>query len=65
MRPTLALVGLFQLAACGPTMVVLRDPATGQVAQCRGDPWAWDPAGDTAACARGYVAAGYVKMGSN
>ena len=28
------------LTACGPTMVVLKNPANGEVAQCKGDAWA-------------------------
>ena len=53
------------LAGCDPAVVVLSNLATGQVAQCKGDPQAWDPAGDTATCAREYVAAGYRPDSSN
>lgn len=51
------------LAGCGPTTIVLRDPTTGQMAQCHGDPWGWNPPGEAADCAKGYQAAGYVRVG--
>lgn len=61
--PLLALLSALIIAGCGPTMIVMRNPATGQVAQCKGDPWDWNPAAEAATCARGYEAAGYVRSG--
>lgn len=61
----LALAALLSLASCGPTMVVLHNPATGQTAQCQADPWLnWNPYAATEACAKGYEAAGYKRMGA-
>ena len=59
----LILVGVLMLAGCGPALVVLRDPHTGTMAQCQGDPWGWNPYAATEACAKGYEAAGYMRMG--
>lgn len=65
MRRALLLLGaLLGLAGCGPTQVVLRDPKTGEMAQCKGDPWAnWNPYAATEACAKGYEAAGWKRTG--
>jgi hypothetical protein len=52
------------LAGCGPTVVVLRNPANGEVAQCKGDALAnWNPYAATEACAKGYEAAGWKRTG--
>jgi hypothetical protein len=59
------LVGLVMLGGCGPTMVVMNNPTTGQTAQCQADPWLnWNPYAATEACAKGYEAAGYKRVGS-
>jgi hypothetical protein len=56
---------LGSLAGCGPTMVVLHNPATGAMAQCQADPWLnWNPYAATEACAKGYEAAGYKRTGT-
>ena len=61
----MALTGAALLAGCGPTMVVLKNPQNGEMAQCKGDPWAnWNPYAATEACAKGYEAAGWQRMGS-
>ena len=50
------------LAACAPTQIELRDPRTGQTAQCQGDARSrWNPEA-TETCARGYEAAGWERM---
>lgn len=63
--PAIGFVCAMALAGCGPTMVVLKNPATGEVAQCKGDAWAnWNPYAATEACAKGYEASGWQRMGS-
>lgn len=57
----LALVAVV-LAGCGPSEVNLRNPQTGQTAQCRGDSQSrWNPEA-TETCARTYEAAGWVRV---
>ena len=60
MRPLLCL-GLLSLglAACSPTMVVLRQPATGQVAECSTGVLIASVIDDVDGCARDYAAQGY------
>ena len=58
---TLALV-LLALAGCAPSQIVLRDPQSGQTAQCQGDGAAqWNPQA-TEDCARAYEAVGWVRL---
>ena len=47
------------LAACSPTMVVLRQPATGQVAECSTGILIASVIDDVDGCARDYAAQGY------
>jgi hypothetical protein len=52
----------FALASCAPAAIALRDPQTGETAQCHGDAQArWNPEA-TEDCARGYEAAGWVRV---
>lgn len=63
MRTLVTLAVLFALSACSSGIIVLKDPATGNVAQCSADAWSnWNPRGATQACAKAYEAAGYVRM---
>jgi hypothetical protein len=57
----LALV-LLGLAGCAPSEIVLRDPRSGQTAQCHGDgSSSWNPQA-TEDCARAYEAVGWVRV---
>jgi len=47
------------LAACSPTMVVLRQPASGQVAECSTEALVASLIDDVGGCAERYAAAGY------
>ena len=50
------------LSGCAPNQIALRDPTTGQMAQCQGDSRSrWNPEA-TETCARGYEAAGWVRV---
>jgi len=46
-------------AACSPTMVVLRQPATGEVAECSTSVLILSVIDDVDGCARDYAAQGY------
>jgi hypothetical protein len=61
MRHGLLLVTIaLGLAACEPTMIVLRNPATGQVAECTtGLPQVIDVLGENQACADAYSQQGF------
>lgn len=51
------------LTACGPTQIVLQNPETKEIVQCKGDPLAnWSPAGAAKECAKGYEKAGYIRL---
>lgn len=49
------------LTGCAPTYV-MKNPATGEVAQCSSNPWDWVPAHAAETCAVGYEKAGWVRM---
>lgn len=62
---TLAVLVLALCACSSPQPILLRDPATKQVAECKADPWAvraWDVQRYNEDCARKYEAAGYERM---
>jgi hypothetical protein len=62
MKPAIGFLILLAvaLAACGDTVVVLRNPQTGQMAQCKGFYWHQDtPSGDTDVCVRYYQQKGF------
>lgn len=57
----LLMVGLL-LSSCS-TMIVLKNPKTGEMAQCEADPWAnWNVYAATESCAKGYEKAGWKRM---
>lgn len=60
MRPlaSLALLAL-GLAACSPTMIVLRQPATGQIAECSTSVLVLSVLDDVEGCAQQYAQQGY------
>jgi hypothetical protein len=48
------------LKACGPTLIILQNPATRELVECEGEPWDnWYEAASTEACAKRYQAVGY------
>jgi len=60
-----AVLTLLISGCAGPTLIVLHNPETKQVAQCQGDPKLHsDPQGAAEACARGYEKGGYVRVSS-
>ena len=63
MRTACALLLLAcSLSGCAPSQIELRDPRTGQTAQCQGDSRSrWNPEA-TETCARGYEAAGWQRL---
>ena len=62
----LFLLPLLLLTSCsGPKAIVLRDPQTRQVVECKADPWAtweWDQASYNEDCAKKYERAGFVRL---
>jgi hypothetical protein len=66
MRTLGVVVVVTLLAGCGgPKLIVLHNPATGQTAQCQGDPLLHlRPSAATESCAQGYEAAGYKRVSS-
>lgn len=51
------------LGACSPGMIVLRQPETGQLAECRATvPEALHVIPDTEPCAEGYEKQGYARL---
>ena len=60
----LALIGVMAtLVACSPTSIVLRQPTTGQVAECTSAwPYAVSVFGDVQSCAETYRQRGYVQQ---
>lgn len=70
MRPILPhlamLLSLFALSACvGPSIVVLKNPTTGEVVQCKGSSMGLSMVADSMAardCAAGYTASGWQRM---
>ena len=60
-----AILALLITGCAGPTLIVLHNPETKQMAQCQGDPKLHsDPHGAAEACARGYEKGGYVRVSS-
>jgi hypothetical protein len=58
----IALALALALASCSPSTIALRDPHTGETAQCHGDAQSrWNPEA-TEDCARGYEASGWVRV---
>ena len=46
------------------SLIVLQNPKTQEVKECKGDPWAsWDAYAATEACAKAYEKAGFVRLG--
>ncbi|CAH2600937.1 conserved protein of unknown function [Rhodovastum atsumiense] len=61
----IALLVLVVLAGCSAPRVVLRNPATGNVAECQADSsLSWDPKKAVEICAQSYEAGGYRRIGS-
>ena len=59
----MAFLALFISGCAGPTLIVLHNPETKQMAQCQGDPKLHsDPQEAAEACARGYEKGGYVRV---
>jgi hypothetical protein len=59
----LALVAL--LAGCGPRVIVMRNPANGELVQCKASTTGVSGMAERSAaadCAQGYQAAGWVRM---
>jgi hypothetical protein len=56
-------MALLLASACGPSLIVMHNPKTGEVAQCEADPWAtFRPRAATEACAQAYEKAGWDRM---
>ena len=56
---------MFLSGCASPTLIVLHNPETKQMAQCQGDPRLHsDPQGAAEACAQGYEKGGYVRVSS-
>jgi hypothetical protein len=60
-RFTLA-VAVLCLAGCTPQLVVMQNPTTGELVQCRHDPWGSIVGADVRACVDGYTKAGWRDM---
>lgn len=61
----LPLLSLLPLAACGPSVIVMKNPTTGEVVQCKGNTTGLSAVADAKAaqdCATGYQAAGWTRM---
>jgi hypothetical protein len=61
MKPLFALAVALAACGCTPT-IVMKNPQTGEVAQCRGDSMDWNPRHAATTCATGYAKAGWVRM---
>ncbi|MCL2122780.1 MAG: hypothetical protein FWH34_01685 [Desulfovibrionaceae bacterium] len=60
-----SIVTLLASGCAGPTLIVLHNPETKQMAQCQGDPKLHsDPQEAAEACAQGYEKGGYVRVSS-
>lgn len=65
----IALAALLLTAGCAvnpknKTLIVVQNPETKEIIQCKGDPWAsWDVYAQTEACAKAYEKAGWVRLG--
>ena len=58
-------LALFISGCASPTLIVLHNPETKQMAQCQGDPKLHSNPQDAAeACAQGYEKGGYVRVSS-
>lgn len=57
------LLPLLLLAACDPKPMMLQNPTTQQIVECKADPWAvWDQVAWNEDCARKYESAGYKRL---
>lgn len=59
------LAALLSLASCGPSVVIMRNPSTGELIQCRGANTGLNEFAELRAahaCADGYQAAGWARM---
>jgi len=62
MKLLILLTTAIVLSGCGATTIVLQNPTSGQMAECKGDPWAnWNVYAATESCAKGYEASGFVR----
>lgn len=53
----------FALAACSPTAIVLRNPKTGEIVECKSDlPLLLSVMGDVEKCAADYRQSGFVQQ---
>ena len=60
---TCLIVSSCALNPSNKTMIVLQNPQTKEMAQCKGDAWStWDVYAATESCAKGYEKAGYVRL---
>ena len=65
MRALLAVAVLLALTSCGPAIVVMKNPTSGEIIQCKGSTTGLSGLADAAAardCAAGYQAAGWTRM---
>jgi hypothetical protein len=65
LRMTLLAVFVAAVAGCGPRVIVMKNPTTGELIQCHGQSTGLSRAAEVAwarDCAEGYQAAGWVRM---
>jgi hypothetical protein len=62
MRIFLAVTATLPLFACGPQVVVMQNPQTKEVHECRHDPWGSIIDRDVSECVSGYEKAGWIRM---
>jgi hypothetical protein len=58
-------IAIFLSACVGPTVIVMRNPATNEIIQCRGANTGLSVTAESMAardCAAGYTAAGWIRM---
>ncbi len=63
-RVVIIIVLALTLSGCGPTVIVMKNPTTGALVECRGGATPGLIAEQVAAkdCANGYQAAGWIRM---
>ena len=65
LRIVLLQIAIFLSACVGPTVIVLRNPDTNEIIQCRGANTGLSVTAESIAardCATGYTAAGWIRM---
>jgi hypothetical protein len=58
----LIVMAAVMVAGCSTPTYVMKNPTTGEMAQCHGDSGDWNPRAAANQCARAYEKAGWVRV---